>query len=123
MRALVATVLRRASRRSLVVLLTGLDDAALAEGLLTRCSARCCTGTRCSSPGWPTRGVAAMAAGRGDAEAVYGAAAAAVALAERRDVAARLPGGAASRWSTRPPTTSPRRSPTATSRSRPAGRL
>jgi uncharacterized protein (DUF58 family) len=89
MRALVATVLRRASRRSLVVLLTGLDDAVLAEGLgpvlgplLHRHS------LLVAGVGDPA--VASMAAGRGDAAAVYGAAAAGVALAERREVSARL---------------------------------
>jgi uncharacterized protein (DUF58 family) len=88
MRALVATVLRRAFRRSLVVLLTGLDEAVLAEGLdpvlgpLHRHSLLVA--------GVADPAVASLAAGRGDAAAVYGAAAAGVALAERRDVVARL---------------------------------
>ena len=89
MRALVATVLRRASRRSLVVLLTGLDDAGLAEGLEPVLSPLLHRHTVLVA-GVADPAVAAMAAARGDAEAVYGAAAAGVALAERREVAARL---------------------------------
>ena len=89
MRALVATVLRRASRRSLVVLLTGLDDAVLAEGLEPVLGPLLHRHTLLVA-GVADPAVAAMAAGRGDAAAVYGAAAAGVALAERRDVTARL---------------------------------
>jgi len=84
-----AAVLARASRRCLVVLLTDLNGAALEEGLLPvlpRLSARhlvlvaAVTDPR----------VAAMAADRRDAEAVYDAAAAERLLAERRAVTARL---------------------------------
>jgi uncharacterized protein (DUF58 family) len=89
MRALVATVLRRASRGSLVVLLTGLDDAALAEGLEPVLGPLRHRHTLLVA-GVADPAVTTMAAGRGDAAAVYGAAAAGVALAERRDVAARL---------------------------------
>ena len=89
MRLLAATVLRRASRRSLVVLFTGLDDAALAEGLEPVLGPLLHRHTLLVA-GVSDPDVTAMAAGRGDAEAVYGAAAASVALAERRDVAARL---------------------------------
>lgn len=86
---LVATVLRRAARSSLVVLFTGLDAAAVEQGLL---------------PGLPalTRRhrvvlaavedplVAAMTRGRGDSAAVYDAAAAERARAQRRQTAALL---------------------------------
>jgi uncharacterized protein (DUF58 family) len=89
MRALVATVLRRASRRSLVVLLTGLDDAGLAEGLEPVLGPLLHRHTVLVA-GVADPAVAAMAAARGDAGAVYGAAAAGVALEERREVAARL---------------------------------
>jgi len=84
-----AAVLARASRRCLVVLLTDLNGAALEEGLLPvlpRLSSRhlvlvaAVTDPR----------VAAMAADRRDAEAVYDAAAAERLLAERRAVTARL---------------------------------
>jgi len=85
-RGMVAAVLARASRRSLVVLFTGLDAAAVEEGLL---------------PGLPSLirrhrvlvaavadpRIAAMAAGRGDSVAVYEAAAAERARAERRRIA------------------------------------
>jgi uncharacterized protein (DUF58 family) len=89
MRALVATVLRRASRRSLVVLLTGLDDAALAEGLEPLLGPLLHRHTLLVA-GVADPVVTTMAAGRGDAAAVYGAAAGEVALAERREVVARL---------------------------------
>lgn len=89
MRALVATVLRRASRRSLVVLLTGLDDAVLAEGLEPVLGPLLHRHTLLVA-GVADPTLTAMAAGRGDAAAVYDAAAAGVALAERRDVAGRL---------------------------------
>ncbi|MCD2195018.1 DUF58 domain-containing protein [Actinomycetospora endophytica] len=89
MAALVATVLRRASRRSLVVLLTGLDDAVLADGLEPLLGPLLHRHTLLVA-GVADPVVTAMAAERGDAAAVYGAAAGQVALAERRDVAARL---------------------------------
>ena len=86
MRGLVAAVLARAPRRSLVVLFTGLDAAAVEEGLLPGLS----TLTRrhrvlVAAVADPA--VAAMAAGRGDSPAVYGAAAADRATAERRRTA------------------------------------
>jgi uncharacterized protein (DUF58 family) len=85
-RGMVSAVLTRTSRRSLVVLFTGLDVAAVEEGLL---------------PGLPLLSqrhqvvvaavadprVAEMAAGRGTSDAVYEAAAAERARAERRGVA------------------------------------
>ncbi len=89
MRALVATVLGRASRRSLVVLLTGLDDAALTEGLEPLLGPLLHRHTLLVA-GVADPVVTTMAAGRGDAAAVYGAAAGEVALAERREVVARL---------------------------------
>ncbi len=89
MRTLVATVLRRASRRSLVVLLTGLDGAVLAEGLEPVLGPLLHRHTLLVA-GVADPTLTAMAAGRGDAAAVYDAAAAGVALAERRDVAGRL---------------------------------
>ena len=89
MRALAATVLRRAARRSLVVLLTGLDDAVLAEGLEPVLGPLLHRHTLLVA-GVADPTLTAMAAGRGDAAAVYDAAAAGVALAERRDVAGRL---------------------------------
>ena len=89
MPALVATVLRRASRRSLVVLLTGLDDVALTEGLEPVLGPLLHRHTLLVG-GMADPAVTAMARGRGDAAAVYAAAAGRVALAERRDVAARL---------------------------------
>ena len=85
-RGMVSAVLARTARRSLVVLFTGLDVAAVEEGLL---------------PGLPLLSqrhqvvvaavadprVAEMAAGRGTSDAVYEAAAAERARAERRGVA------------------------------------
>jgi uncharacterized protein (DUF58 family) len=89
MAALVATVLRRASRRSLVVLLTGLDDAVLTDGLEPLLGPLLHRHTLLVA-GVADPAVSTMAAGRGDAAAVYGAAAGQVALAERRDAGARL---------------------------------
>lgn len=89
MRLLAATVLTRASRRSLVVLFTGLDDAAVTEGLepvlgpLLRRHTLLVVGV--ADPV-----VASLAVGRGSGEAVYGAAAATVAVEERRAVVGRL---------------------------------
>src|SRR4051794_30715256 len=87
--AVSAAVLRQVSRRALVVLLTAIDSAAVAGGLL---------------PGLPLLtarhqvvvaavidpGVDALAAARGDAYAVYGAAAAERAVLERTAVTAEL---------------------------------
>lgn len=86
---MVAEVLRRTRRRALVVLLTGLDAAPLEEGLfpvLSKLTSR--HQLMIASVADPR--VAEMAAGRGDAEAVYDAAAAERVLAERRQVTARL---------------------------------
>ncbi|WP_181777671.1 DUF58 domain-containing protein [Amycolatopsis pittospori] len=88
-RGMVAEVLRRTRRRALVVLLTGLDAAPLEEGLfpvLAKLTSR--HQLVVASVADPR--VAEMAAGRGDAEAVYDAAAAERVLAERRQVTARL---------------------------------
>ncbi|WP_037316473.1 DUF58 domain-containing protein [Amycolatopsis orientalis] len=88
-RGMVAEVLRRTRRRALVVLLTGLDAAPLEEGLfpvLSKLTSR--HQLVVASVADPR--VAEMAAGRGDAEAVYDAAAAERVLAERRQVTARL---------------------------------
>ncbi|GLZ43958.1 lipoprotein [Actinomycetospora sp. NBRC 106375] len=91
MRLLAASVLARAGRRSLVVLVTGLDEAAVVEGLepvlgslLRRHTVMLAA---VADPG-----LATMAAGRGDAEAIYTAAAAGTARAARRGVAERLAG-------------------------------
>ncbi|OXM68299.1 MULTISPECIES: DUF58 domain-containing protein [Amycolatopsis] len=84
-RGMVAQVLRRARRRSLVVLLTGLDAAPLEEGLLPVLPS--VVGRhQLLVAGVTDPGVAAMARARGDAEAVYEAAAAERTLAERRHV-------------------------------------
>ncbi|HET6503066.1 MAG TPA: DUF58 domain-containing protein [Amycolatopsis sp.] len=84
-RGMVAEILRRAPRRALIVLFTGLDAAPLEEGLLPvlpSLSAR--HRLLLAAVGDPR--VAEMARGRGDAEAIYDAAAAERALAERRHV-------------------------------------
>ncbi|AIJ21126.1 DUF58 domain-containing protein [Amycolatopsis methanolica] len=84
-RGMVAEVLRRVRRRSLVVLLTGLDAAPLEEGLLPVLPS--VVGRhQLLVAGVADPGVAAMARARGDAEAVYEAAAAERTLAERRHV-------------------------------------
>uniref|UniRef100_UPI0013BE9E67 DUF58 domain-containing protein n=1 Tax=Amycolatopsis thermalba TaxID=944492 RepID=UPI0013BE9E67 len=84
-RGMVAQVLRRARRRSLVVLLTGLDAAPLEEGLLPVLPS--VVGRhQLLVAGVTDPGVAAMVRARGDAEAVYEAAAAERTLAERRHV-------------------------------------
>ncbi len=88
-RLLVGEVLRRARRRSLVVLFTTLDAATLEEGLLPvlpSLTAR--HAVVLASVGDPR--LPEMLAGRGDAAAVYDAAAAERALAERRRTAALL---------------------------------
>jgi uncharacterized protein (DUF58 family) len=86
---MVAEVLRRARRRSLVVLVTGLDAAALEPGLLpllpSLTSRHRVLLAAVSDPR-----VAEMARGRGDVQAVYEAAAAERALAERRRMTALL---------------------------------
>jgi len=86
---MVAEVLRRARRRSLVVLVTGLDAAALEPGLLPVLPSL--TGRHrvvLASVSDPR--VTSLARGRGDAESVYAAAAAERALAERRRMTALL---------------------------------
>ncbi|GHF23811.1 lipoprotein [Amycolatopsis deserti] len=88
-RGMVAQVLRRARRRSLVVLLTGLDAAPLEEGLLPVLPS--VVGRhQLLVAGVADPAVAAMASARGDAEAVYEAAAAERTLAERRHVTSLL---------------------------------
>jgi uncharacterized protein (DUF58 family) len=83
---LVSTVLARMSRQSLVVLLTGLDATPVREGLLPSLSMLVRRHrVIVASVGDPR--VDAMAAGRGDAEAVYDAAAAERARADRDQVA------------------------------------
>jgi len=87
--AIVGAVLTRGRRRSLVVLLTTLDSPALAEGLLPvlpQLAAR--HQVVVASVSDPA--VAALARGRGDAYAVYGAAAAERAVMERVALAAEL---------------------------------
>ncbi|ANN20377.1 hypothetical protein SD37_35525 [Amycolatopsis orientalis] len=88
-RGMVAEVLRRTRRRALVVLLTGLDAAPLEEGLFPVLSTLTSRHQLVVASVADPR-VAEMAAGRGDAEAVYDAAAAEWVLAERRQVTARL---------------------------------
>ncbi len=88
-RGMVAEVLRRTRRRALVVLLTGLDAAPLEEGLFPVLSSLTSRHQLVVASVADPR-VAEMAAGRGDAEAVYDAAAAERALAERRKVTERL---------------------------------
>jgi uncharacterized protein (DUF58 family) len=86
---MVATVLSRASRRSLVVLLSALDPAPVEMGLLPVLGPLVRRHqVLLASVGDP--GVGALAAGRGDAEAVYDAAAAARAVLDRGRVAATL---------------------------------
>jgi uncharacterized protein (DUF58 family) len=82
---LVSTVLARMSRQSLVVLLTGLDATPVREGLLPSLPMLVRRHrVIVASVGDPR--VDAMAAGRGDAEAVYDAAAAERAKADRDQV-------------------------------------
>jgi uncharacterized protein (DUF58 family) len=88
-RVLVSEVLRRTRRRSLVVLFTTLDAAPLEQGLLPLLGSLTSRHTLVlASVGDPR--VAEMRAGRGDAEAVYDAAAAERTAAERRRVVALL---------------------------------
>ncbi|HEV2778668.1 MAG TPA: DUF58 domain-containing protein [Actinophytocola sp.] len=88
-RGMIAEVLRRARRRSLVVLLTGLDPAPLEAGLLPVLP-HLTTRHRLLLAGVTDPRVVEMASSRGDAEAVYAAAAAERTLAERRHVTAVL---------------------------------
>nr|QEO73984.1 hypothetical protein [uncultured bacterium] len=86
---MVAEVLRRTRRRSLIVLVTGLDAAALEPGLLPLLPTLT-TRHRLLLAAVSDPRVTELAQGRGDAEAVYGAAAAEHALAERRRMTALL---------------------------------
>jgi uncharacterized protein (DUF58 family) len=86
---LVAEVLRRERKRALVVLFTSLDAAPIEHGLLPVLGGLTARHTVVlASVGDPR--VAELAARRGDTEAVYQAAAAERALAERRRVTAQL---------------------------------
>ncbi|MFG2113071.1 DUF58 domain-containing protein [Streptomyces sp. NPDC048718] len=88
-RGLVATALSRAPRRSLIVLLTGLDAAAIEEGLLPvlpRLTRR--HTVLVASPADPH--IARMAASRGTVEGVYEAAAASQSQAQRLRTAEQL---------------------------------
>ena len=89
MRLLAASVLARAGQRSLVVLVTGLDEAAVTEGLEPVLGSLLRRHTVLLAAVADPE-LAAMAAGRGDAEAVYTAAAAETARAARRRTAERL---------------------------------
>ena len=86
---LVSMLLTRAPRRSLVVLFTGLDTAAIEEGLLPMLPALTRRHQVLIAAVADPR-VEQMAVGRGNLEAVYGAAAAERARAERRRVIAAL---------------------------------
>lgn len=89
MRLVASSVLARASRRSLVVLVTTLDDAAVVEGLEPVLGSLLRRHTlMVASVADPD--LATLAAGRGDAESVYTAAAAQVARDARTRVAERL---------------------------------
>ncbi|HKN53737.1 MAG TPA: DUF58 domain-containing protein, partial [Amycolatopsis sp.] len=88
-RGMVAEVLQRTRRRALVVLLTGLDAAPLEEGLFPVLASLTSRHQLVIASVADPR-VAEMARGRGDAEAVYDAASAERAIAERRKVTVRL---------------------------------
>ena len=88
-RRLVGEILRRTRRRSLVVLFTGLDSAALRQGLLPVLASLTARHTvLLASVGDPR--VLEMTAGRGEASLVYAAAAAEKARLERRELTAEL---------------------------------
>jgi uncharacterized protein (DUF58 family) len=87
--AIAGTVLDRAAQRALVVLLTPLEAAAVEEGLLPVLP-RLAQRHRVVVASVADPSVEAMAAGRGDAYAVYGAAAAARSGLERAAVTAEL---------------------------------
>jgi uncharacterized protein (DUF58 family) len=89
MRLVASTVLARAGRRSLVVLVTGLDESAIAEGLDPVLPALLRRHTVLVAAVADPE-LAELAAGRGDAEAVYTAAAAETARAARRRVVEHL---------------------------------
>jgi uncharacterized protein (DUF58 family) len=88
-RRLVSEVLRRSRRRSLVVLFTALDTAALQEGLLPHLGSLTSRHTVLLASVDDPR-LDELARGRDDAPAVYGAAAAEQARAERTRLAAEL---------------------------------
>ncbi|MCY7373957.1 MAG: DUF58 domain-containing protein [Spirochaetaceae bacterium] len=85
-RGMVATVLARASRRSLVVLLTALDTAPVEEGLLP-VLAQLTRRHRVVLASVADPRVEEMASARGDADAVYDAAAAERSRSDRRRLA------------------------------------
>jgi uncharacterized protein (DUF58 family) len=85
-RGMISEVLTRAPRRSLVVLFTGLDAAAVEEGLLPALPSLLQRHQVVVAAVADPR-VAEMAAGRGASDAAYAAAAAERARAERRGVA------------------------------------
>jgi len=87
--AIVSTVLGRLSQRSLVILLTPLEAAAVEEGLLPVVQ-QLSTRHRVLVASVADPRVALMAAGRGDAYAVYGAAAAERAELDRAAITAEL---------------------------------
>ena len=89
MRLVASTVLARAGRRSLVVLVTGLDESAIDEGLEPVLPALLRRHTVLVAAVADPE-LAVLASGRGDAEAVYTAAAAETARAARRRVVERL---------------------------------
>ncbi len=89
MRLLAASVLARAGQRSLVVLVTGLDEAAVTEGLDPVLGSLLRRHTVLLAAVEDPE-LATMTARRGDAEAVYTAAAAETARAARRRTAERL---------------------------------
>jgi uncharacterized protein (DUF58 family) len=89
MPGLVSAVLDRAGQRSLIVLFTGLEAAAVEEGLLPGLTALTSRHRLLVAAVADPR-VAEMAASRGDSTAVYEAAAAEQARSERRAVAALL---------------------------------
>ncbi|GAA4988516.1 DUF58 domain-containing protein [Actinopolymorpha pittospori] len=84
-RGLVSAIAARASQRSLVVLLTGLDAAVIEEGLLPVLAPLVRKHEVCVAA-VADPAVEALARGRGDAAAVYAAAAAEQARVERRHV-------------------------------------
>jgi uncharacterized protein (DUF58 family) len=88
-RAMIATILRRTRRRSLVVLLTDLNATALDEGLLPMLPQLSAKHHVLVAAVADPR-VEQLAAGRSDAAAVYDAAAAERARNERRAIASRL---------------------------------
>ncbi|MCU1624804.1 MAG: lipoprotein [Frankiales bacterium] len=88
-RRLVSEVLRRSRRRSLVVLFTALDAAPLREGLLPVLSSLTSRHTVVVASVGDSR-LDDLAAGRNDVDAVYAAAAAEKAQADRRTLTAEL---------------------------------